>query len=103
MKEIYTDLEEVIKNKLPDPTHNAKIIYVDNNGDVVAETIKNMIELTLTFKDEEQLENGNFQIKWKNDTQEITTQSFIFVITKEQDLLDILDINQFKSIKIKTI
>lgn len=103
MKEIYTDLEEVIKNKLPDPTHDAKIIYVDNNGDVVAETIKNMIELTLTFKDEEQLENGNFQIKWKNDTQEITTQSFIFVITKEQDLLDIIDPNQFKSIKIKKI
>lgn len=103
MKEIYTDLEELINKKFPDPTLNAKIVYVDNNGDVVAETIKNMIELTLTFKDEEQLENGNFQIKWKNDTQEITTQSFIFVITKEQDLLDIIDPNQFKSIKIKKI
>ena len=62
-----------------------------------------MIELTLTFKDEEQLENGNFKIKWSNESQEITTQSFIFIITKEQNLLDIIDINQFKSIKIKTI
>lgn len=62
-----------------------------------------MIELTLTFKDEEQLENGNFKIKWSNESQEITTQSFIFIITKEQNLLDIIDINQFKSIKIKTV
>lgn len=62
-----------------------------------------MIELTLTFKDEEQLKNGNFQITWENETQEITTQSFKFVITKEQDLLKILNPSQFKSIIIKKL
>lgn len=56
MKEIYTDLEEVIKNKLPDPTHDAKIIYVDNNGDVVAETIKNMNKLIFNNKEYELIE-----------------------------------------------
>lgn len=35
MKEIYTDLEELINKKFPDPTLNAKIVYVDNNGEVL--------------------------------------------------------------------
>lgn len=31
--------EEEIKKRFPDPTHDAKIIYVDNKGDVVLENI----------------------------------------------------------------
>lgn len=67
--------------------------------------MKTILEIECTFKKEEEMENGNYRIKWKDDYQEINTNTFIFSILKEDEwtnLSEILDFAQFKIIKLKT-
>jgi len=54
--------EEEIKKKFTDPTHDAKIIYVDNNGDVVVENIGNQ-NITLI---KEQIPQHNMGLNFFN-------------------------------------
>lgn len=66
--------------------------------------MKTILEIECTFKKEEEMENGNYRIKWKDDYQEINTNTFIFSILKEDEwtnLSEILDFTQFKTIRLK--
>ena len=68
---------------------------------------KVITEICCTFKDEQRLKNGNFEIKWvkKNETQEINTNIFIFSLEIRDNwvnLLEILDTSQYRFIQIRT-